>query len=133
MPRPRKYTTEAMVAALKETRGMIYLAAGRLGCEANTIYARARVTPALARLIRQERGQLVDTAERKLYKAVQAGEPWAVRMCLMTLGKERGYVERTEHREVSDAEIDAEIERELKAAGRNGEGTDTPMSSTLTR
>src|SRR5262245_14426013 len=117
MGRLRKYTTEAMLAALKETRGMVYLAASRLGCDLSTIYDRIRSTPAVARVVRHERGVLVDTAELKLYSAVVKGEPWAVQMALKAPGKDRGYVERTEHKEVTDAEID----RELAVPGRNGQ------------
>jgi hypothetical protein len=120
MSRPRKYSTQEMIDALRETKGMIYLAAARLGCRAQTFYNRARSTPAVARLIQHERGCVVDTAELKLYTAILAGEPWAIQMTLKTLGKDRGYVERTEHREVTDAEIDAEIERELAALRRGG-------------
>src|SRR5262245_35808995 len=122
MGRSRVYSNEQMLGALKETKGMVYLAAARIGCSHETIYARARCTPAVARAIKHERGQVVDTAELKLYSAVLAGEPWAIQLCLKTLGKDRGYVERTEHQAVTDAEIDAEIERELKAVGRNGQG-----------
>lgn len=96
MPRPRKYPTEDIVAALKEMKGMVYLAAHRLGCEADTIYYRAKKSKAITAAMESERGKVVDTAELKLYAAILAGEPWAVQFSLRTLAKSRGYVERQE-------------------------------------
>ena len=74
----------------------VYLAAAKLGCHADTIYARAKECPALAAAMRHERGVVVDTAEQKLFDAITAGEPWAIQLALKTLGKDRGYVEKTE-------------------------------------
>jgi transcriptional regulator of acetoin/glycerol metabolism len=34
----QRYTQKQIIDALKETKGMVYLAAKRLGCEAQTIY-----------------------------------------------------------------------------------------------
>src|SRR5262245_45502583 len=118
MPRPRKYSNEAILNALAQTHGAVYLAAARLGCWARVIYFRARSVPAIDALIKAERGKLLDTAELKLYSAVQNGEPWAVQMCLRTLGKDRGYTERIERKDVTDEEIDAAIDGELLALSR---------------
>lgn len=96
MGRPRKYSDEQIIAALKKKKGMVYHAAAAAGCDPDTIYERAKVSPAVAAVMRHERGSFVDTAEMKLYDAVEAGEAWAVQMALKTLGKDRGYVERTE-------------------------------------
>ena len=43
------------------------------------------------------RGELVDYGELALRRAVVDGEPWAVGLVLKTLGRDRGYVERTEN------------------------------------
>jgi hypothetical protein len=82
-----------MIHALTEMKGMVYLAARRIGCDPNTIHNRARRSPEVADCIRHQRGEVVDTAELKLYTAVLAGEPWAVQLCLKTLGRDRGYAE----------------------------------------
>ena len=37
----------------------------------------------------------LDKAEARLFDAMERGEPWAIRMVLMTLGRSRGYVEKT--------------------------------------
>jgi hypothetical protein len=96
MARPRKYSDEQLVAALEKSKGVVYHAAKMLGCEADTFYYRAGRCPDVKAAMRNERSEFVDLGESQLYKAVAAGEPWAVRLVVTTLGKDRGYVERTE-------------------------------------
>jgi hypothetical protein len=45
---------------------------------------------------KEERGQMVDLAEAKLFEAVREGRPWAITSLLRRLGKDRGYTERAE-------------------------------------
>lgn len=94
MGRPIKFTDEQMVAALAECKGMVYLAARRVGCSPDAIHKRARKSAAVRDAIRTHRGEVVDAAELKLYAAVMDGEPWAIQLCLKTLGRDRGYSER---------------------------------------
>ena len=100
MARTEKYTDASIVETLRLTKGMVYLAAERLGCDAGTIFKRARKRPAVRAAIDAERGKVVDAAELKLFTGIMNGEPWAVQLCLKTLGRDRGYVERSE-RDVS--------------------------------
>lgn len=93
---PDHYSTDKIIAALKQVNGMVYLAARVLDCSPNTIYARAKRTQSIQDAIDNSRGELVDLAEQKFRAAILAGEPWAVAMALKTLGKSRGYVERQE-------------------------------------
>lgn len=93
MPR---YTHKEIAKALTETRGMIYVAAQRLGCSANTILARMEKSPELRQIREQARGALIDTAELKLAQAVQAGDLGAIKFYLQTQARDRGYVSRTE-------------------------------------
>jgi hypothetical protein len=93
MPR---YSTAQIDAALHEARGMLWIAAKRLGCSPNTIKARVAQTAALRETLELERGLAGDTAELKLYQAVQNGEAWAIQFYLRTVGKDRGYVTRDE-------------------------------------
>lgn len=91
-----KFTVEAIVKALVDCKGMIYLAADKVGCHADTIYERAKTSPAIRAAMKTERGRFVDASELKLHNAVMNGEPWAIQMALKCLGKDRGYVERQE-------------------------------------
>jgi hypothetical protein len=96
MGRPVKYTNEEIVAALRKTMGMVYLAAKHVGCDPDTIHLRARKHPEVAACIRSQRGELVDTAELALRNAILRGDAWAIALVLKTLGKDRGYVEKQE-------------------------------------
>lgn len=91
-----KFTQAQVIDALKETKGMVYLAAKRLGCEAQTIYNYRDRYPAVRAEMEQQDGEVDDAAEMKLYQAIIAGEPWAVQFRLRTKGKGRGYVERVQ-------------------------------------
>lgn len=105
-PRPfrriRCFKDQEIIDALKLKRGLIYLAAEYLGCTTSTIRTRIREQPYLRAVLEEARGKLVDTAEEKLAEAVEKSEPWAVQMTLKTIGKDRGYVERKEHRHGGD-------------------------------
>lgn len=96
MARPIKYSDDQIIDALKKRKGMIYLAANLIGCEADTIYNRAKKSKRVAEAIKAERGKIVDLAEMKLAKAVSRSEPWSIMFALKMLGKDRGYVEKQE-------------------------------------
>ena len=96
MAAKQKYTQQQIIDALRETKGMIYLAAKRLGCEAKTIYNYRDRYAAVRAEMEQQDGEVDDAAEMVLYKAIMAGEPWAVQFRLRTKGKGRGYVERSQ-------------------------------------
>jgi hypothetical protein len=83
------------MTALRDTKGLVFLAARRVGCDPDTIYTRAKRSPEVARCIAAQRGEIVDTGEMRLFEAVDRGDPWAVALVLKTLGRERGYVEST--------------------------------------
>ena len=50
----------------------------------------------------------MDTAEDRLGLAVEAGAPWAITFVLRTIGKDRGYVERSEQQ--VDKEVVVRVE-----------------------
>lgn len=91
MARRKLYTDAAIIQALKKSRGLVFIAARRLGCDPDTIYYRAKKSKKIEAVIRYQRGQFVDLAESKLMRAVKAGEQWAVNIALSNLAKDRGY------------------------------------------
>lgn len=93
----RQYTKQEIIDALKGSNGLVYIAARQLGCTPQTIYNWRKKSKEVAEIMATERGIAVDVAEIALMKAVRSGEAWAVAFMLKTLGKDRGYVERTEH------------------------------------
>lgn len=117
MGRKEKFTAEEMVMALRATKGMVYIAAERLGCEPRTVYNYAERYALVKDEIAKQDGVVDDTAELKLIQAIHNGEPWAIKYRLSTKGKSRGYIERSEidHRmkdvsQLSDDELHAIVE-----------------------
>jgi hypothetical protein len=92
----RRFSDQEMVAALETTRGLVSLAAARLGCSAEAIYSRARKPGKVAEALARERERMLDIAELSLFDRIQAGEGWAVCFYLKTQGRARGYVQRQE-------------------------------------
>lgn len=110
-----KYTAEIMIAALKKTKGMVHLAAKEIGCSPTTVYTYAKRYPTVQAEIDNQRGEFLDMTELALARAVQAGEGWAVCFALKTLGKGRGYVEKSQV-EIIKRELDEvldQLEKEL--------------------
>ena len=100
-----KYKNASIIEALESVNGMIYLAARKLGCAPKTIYRRMAKSETIREAVEDSRGELIDISEQKLRQAVLNGEPWAVALVLKTLGKKRGYVERTELTGADGAEL----------------------------
>jgi hypothetical protein len=96
MARPEKLTVKQVIEALKETKGLVYLAAKKLGVDPDTVSNYAKRYPTVKATLVSARGEVVDLAEAKLYQATLGGEQWAVLFTLRTQGKERGYVERVQ-------------------------------------
>jgi len=94
-----------IVEALRECKGLIYLAAAKLGCTHSDLDFRVKTNEYLANLCKSERGVIVDKAEAKLVEAMESGAKWAIELILKTLGKERGYVERQEVHNLSKVQL----------------------------
>jgi hypothetical protein len=93
----QRYTAKQVEEALIETKGMIFLAAHRLGCNPDTIRNYCKRYPSVEAAKEAQRGRMVDLAENKLLESIEKGEAWGITLCLKTIGKDRGYVERQEH------------------------------------
>lgn len=112
--RPR-YTAADVIKALRETKGMVYMAAAKLGCSHTTIYNYIKRHTSVRVEYEHQRGELLDIMELKLREAALAGKPWAIQFGLRALGKGRGYVERTEQ--------DITVEFDLAEWKRRAEAT----------
>ena len=96
MPSKQRYTVDEVIAAINDTKGMVYLAAQKLGCDAKTIYNYRDRYASVRAAMEQQDGMVNDIAEMKLYQAIMAGEMRAVEFRLRTKAKDRGYTERQE-------------------------------------
>ena len=75
MANKMKYTVAQMSDALRQTKGMVYVAAQRLGCDANTVLRYCKRYPTVEAVKQAARGELLDEAELRLWAAVQRNEP----------------------------------------------------------
>lgn len=92
----RTFTQPEIEQALRDTKGMVSVAAKKLNMARGALYARIQRSQALRDVIADEREAMTDTAELALHRAIVGGEAWAVCFYLKTQGKSRGYVERQE-------------------------------------
>jgi len=116
-----KYKRADIIAALERNGGMVYLAARALRCSPQTIYNYRDKYPDVAQAIDQARGELVDTAELALKRAVIAGEGWAVCFTLKTIGKSRGYTEAHEVKQEITLDVNDARERLAQLIARQAE------------
>ncbi len=93
--RPQKWTAEQMIDAIRKAQTAAG-AARIIGCSSDTIRTYANRYPTVAAALHTEREDLIDYAEEGLKNAVINGEAWAIAFALKTIGKHRGYTERTE-------------------------------------
>jgi hypothetical protein len=91
MARKEKYTAAQMIAALKKTKGMVYLAADELGCHAETVLNYADRYKSVRDEINTQREKVVDIAELKLYQKIMDGDDGMIKYYLSRRGKSRGY------------------------------------------
>jgi hypothetical protein len=85
-----------MIAALKKTKGMVYLAADELGCHAETVLNYADRYKSVRDEINTQREKVVDIAELKLYQKIMDGDDGMIKYYLSRRGKSRGYTTGTE-------------------------------------
>lgn len=95
--------------ALKAKAGNIAAAARELGVSRSTVYRRIDAAPTLKQLVTDTREELIDIAESALRREVIDGNITAIIFTLKTLGKARGYVERSEITGAAGGAIRVEI------------------------
>ena len=81
---------------LSEMGGNISAVSRARNQERRSIYRRIEDSEYLQAIVDEAREVRLDTAERQLHEAVDRGEAWAVCFTLKTLGKSRGYTEKSE-------------------------------------
>lgn len=92
----RRITNADVEQHIEPTKGNVAAIARALGTSRGTVWNRIQSSPPLQKLLADARETMLDNAESSLYRAVLAGEAWAVCFFLKTQGKSRGYVERQE-------------------------------------
>jgi len=88
-----RWPKDKVIAALRETHGMIAPAARKLGYTRAGLYKYIQ-RHQLEEVIKEERESTLDFAELFLWKAITEGNLTAIIFYLKCQGKSRGYVER---------------------------------------
>jgi hypothetical protein len=94
--RGRRLGYNEVVSTLKACNGSVPKASDALGVSLWRLSRFIAVRPKLKELVNKLRNMIVDVAEGHFTDAVVSGTPWAVKLALQTLGKDRGYTPRTE-------------------------------------
>jgi hypothetical protein len=89
-------TVGQIEVALKEAKGNLTYASRALNIERPVLQRKIDYFPHLGRLLAQIREEVLDQAEHQLLEQVDEGYFPAISMVLRTIGKERGYTERTD-------------------------------------
>jgi ribosomal protein S21 len=90
-----RVTLKDIEYALRKFRGNLYYTATFLGMERRTLKAKIDSAPNLEYLRKELLEEKLDIAEYKLFEQVEDGVLPAITLVLRTLGKERGYSEKS--------------------------------------
>ena len=96
MKKTYKRTTKQVIEAIESARGLVSLAAERLGITRQALEYWIREKPEVKLALDNARARQLDVVEARLFQAINDGEMAAIIFYLKTIGKNRGYVERQE-------------------------------------
>jgi hypothetical protein len=88
------YPPETIAKALTDAHGLVSHAAKLLGCCQNTVRKAMKAHPEVNAAREDAREAMKDLGEAALFKAVSAGEGWAVCFYLKCQARDRGYIEK---------------------------------------
>ena len=91
-----RYTQATVIEAIKAARGIKATAAASLKCSRQTVTNYIERYPAVKAAYEEAIQTSIDLAQSKLIVLVEREEWPAIRFLLATLGKDRGFTERTE-------------------------------------
>jgi len=113
--RKRRYTAADYAEALRAARGLISVAARRLGVSRRAVYNAIERHKVVAEALDEARETVIDTAEGQLFMHVANGNLKAVMFLLRTLGKSRGYVDAREQRISGSLDLTRLTDEQLEA------------------
>ena len=96
MAKKERYTVEQVCEAIRSQKGLLSMAANRLGCSYMTVWNYSQKYPEVKQAIEESKESMLDLAEGKLFQEINAGNMTAIIFFLKTKGKARGYSERQE-------------------------------------
>lgn len=78
MARPLRFTQQQMIAAIEEHHGFLARVADALHASRQTVLNYIKHYPAVAEALYSTREEMIDTAEKALFEAIERGKLWAV-------------------------------------------------------
>jgi hypothetical protein len=109
MPATSRMNEETVATLLREHNGNLAAVGRSLKMTRGAVLAFVQKRPELAAICSESREAMKDHAESSLYRAVLAGEAWAVCFFLKTQARDRGYVERQEHAGANGAPLSVKV------------------------
>ena len=91
-----KYTEDKVLAAIKGSGSIISTIAKRLQCNWHTAKSLTQTWDSTKQAMDDESEAVLDMAEGTLMKSMQGGDVQSSKWWLSTIGKRRGFTERTE-------------------------------------
>lgn len=102
MSRTSNITRKRLLAAIKNTGGIVSVIAKKLECDWHAARYAIDRDPVALQAWHDEREGILDLAESALVKSIQGGDTQDAKWLLARLGKHRGYAERLEFEEIKD-------------------------------
>ena len=92
----RDETAKRIIKALKETNGLLTMAAHKSGIGYRTVCRYVAEYPTVKEAAQEAKEAMLDYTEGKLFSNIRAGKEASIFFYLKTQGKGRGYIERQE-------------------------------------
>ena len=114
---------------MKESKGLLTLAAKKAGVSYSTVNRYANEFPSVREAVEEAKESMLDYTEGKLFEQIKNGNIASIIFYLKTQGKKRGYIERHEHTGEGGLPIKTEITvvsenaKKLTESVISGEGT----------
>jgi hypothetical protein len=109
MSRKKVQSKAALIKALREFRGNMASVGRHFGVSRSCIWGHVDADPELRAICEEESESFIDSAESKLFEAIDAGNVAATIFFLKTKGRERGYSERLEIMPMAQLQIEVEL------------------------
>jgi len=92
----RELRAQKIIVAIKESKGLLTLAAKKAGIGYTTLWRYTQDFPSVRQAVEEAKEQMTDFAEGKLFEQINKSNITAIIFYLKTKGKSRGYIERHE-------------------------------------
>ena len=96
--KPDKLTAKQILDAIENTGGIKQRIAEKLGIHRHTLYKYEKQYPTVAQALKNEVEKIIDKAESNVFKSIKEGDVEDSWKLLKYRGKDRGYVEKSEHK-----------------------------------